>query len=82
MLRVGFVEYFLDAGNYFDILYIILSISQSMLHFFKDPFNIVSKVVMIIVICLNTVQTLTFMRIFEAFGPIVVMLRNVVIDLQ
>lgn len=55
MLRVGAWEYFTDLGNYFDILYILLSIGQSMLHFFMDPFNIVSKVVMIVVIGLNTV---------------------------
>ena len=80
--NMGFLEYFTDFHNYFDIFYILGSVAMSLLHIIFDPFQFISKVVMIFTILLSIVRTFKLMKIFSAFSPIVTMLSNVVYDLR
>jgi hypothetical protein len=80
--KLGFCNYVNDSKNLVDQLYIWGSILMSVSHMLFDPFNIFSKVVMIIVIMLSIQRTFKFMRIFSSFSPIVTMLQQVVKDLQ
>ena len=50
MVRTGVAEYLMSPRHYFDILYIFGSILMSLLHMTVNPFNILSKIVMIFVI--------------------------------
>jgi hypothetical protein len=65
-----------------DLAYIFGSIGMSISHLMLNPFDIVSKIIMILVIVLSIVRTFKFMSIFKDFSPIVTMLNQVVIDLQ
>jgi hypothetical protein len=47
-----------------------------------DPFNILSKIVMIFVILQSIVRTFKSMRIIELYSPIVTMLAAVFYDLR
>ena len=64
------------------MLYIVGSIGMSVAHVIIDPFQLLSKVIMISVIMLSIVRTFKFMRIFKDFSPIVTMLQQVIFDLQ
>mgnify|MGYP000034971112 CR=1 FL=1 len=55
---------------------------MSISHLLLDPFQEVSKIIMICVIVLSIIRTFKFMRIFSDFSPIVTMLAQVVVDLQ
>lgn len=50
--------------NLMDVLYIIGSIAMSISHLVNNPFDIVSKIIMIFVIMLSIIRTFKFMRIF------------------
>lgn len=80
--KMGPVQYFSNAKNLFDQLYIWGSIMMSVFHMILAPIHIVSKVIMIVVIMLSIHRTFKFMRIFSSFSPIVTMLQQVVQDLQ
>ena len=82
MVKTGVWDYLTNPANYFDILYIFGSILMSLLHITVDPFQILSKVVMIIVILQSIVRTFKCMRIIELYSPIVTMLQAVFYDLR
>ena len=80
--NIGLADYATDLGNYFDMLYILSSVAMSLIHLVIDPFQFVSKVVMIVSIMLSIIRTFKMMKIFSDFSPIVTMLSNVVYDLR
>jgi len=82
MVKTGVWDYLTNPANYFDILYIFGSILMSLLHITVDPFQILSKVVMIFVILQSIVRTFKCMRIIELYSPIVTMLQAVFYDLR
>ena len=82
MVKTGVWDYLTNPANYFDILYIFGSILMSLLHITVDPFQILSKVVMIFVILQSIVRTFKCMRIIELYSPIVTMLAAVFYDLR
>lgn len=82
MVKSGPIDYITTPGNYFDILYIFGSILMSLLHMTMDPFNILSKIVMIFVILQSIVRTFKSMRIIELYSPIITMLAAVFYDLR
>ena len=82
MVKTGVWEYLTNPANYFDILYIFGSILMSLLHITVDPFQILSKVVMIFVILQSIVRTFKCMRIIPLYSPIVTMLQAVFYDLR
>ena len=69
------MNYFTQIKNWGDVLYILGSIGMSVSHIVLDPFELISKVIMISVIMLSIVRTFKFMRIFKDFSPIVTMLQ-------
>lgn len=73
--KLGVSPYVRDSKNMLDQLYIWGSILMSVFHNVLDPFNIVSKVIMILVIMLSITRTFKYMRIFSSFSPIVTMLQ-------
>ena len=75
MVKKGFFNYISDLSNIIDVLYIIGSITMSISHLLKNPFDIFSKIIMIFVIMLSITRTFKFMRIFSDFSPIVTMLQ-------
>jgi hypothetical protein len=81
-MRVGTAEYFQDYGNWFDMFYILGSITMSILHLVTSPFFFVSKAVMIFVITQSIFRTFKCMRIITLYSPIVTMLQTVVYDLR
>ena len=82
MYRSGPAEYFSDAWNYTDLLYIWSSIGNIVAQNLSGPFALISKLLMIIIIMLALVKTFFFLRIFDALSPIVTMLTNVIYDLR
>jgi hypothetical protein len=82
MVKTGVLEYLTTPKNYFDILYIFGSILMSLLHMTVDPFQILSKAVMIFVILQSIVRTFKLMRIIQLYSPIVTMLSAVFYDLR
>ena len=82
MYRSGPAEYFSDAWNYADLLYIWSSIGNIVAQNLSGPFALISKLLMIIIIMLALVKTFFFLRIFDALSPIVTMLTNVIYDLR
>jgi hypothetical protein len=82
MVRAGLAEYFGDAWNYADILYIYGSMANIILQLYLGPFNIYSRIVMCIIVILLIVKTFFFLRIFPLLTPIVVMISNVIYDLK
>ena len=73
--RQGFVAYFTSLKNWGDVLYIFGSIGMSVAHVVINPFQLISKVIMIMVIMLSIIRTFKFMRIFKDYSPIVTMLQ-------
>ena len=80
--KQGPLEYITVLKNWGDMAYIGGSIAMSISHLVLDPFQEVSKIIMICVIVLSIIRTFKFMRIFSDFSPIVTMLAQVVVDLQ
>lgn len=75
LCRQGFVTYFTSIKNWGDVLYIFGSIGMSVAHVVIDPFDLISKIIMISVIMLSIIRTFKFMRIFKDYSPIVTMLQ-------
>ena len=71
-----------DPWNYSDLLYIWGSIIQVILHSTQSPYTLACKITMYIVVFLCLIKTFFFLRIFDAFSPIVTMIARVVKDLQ
>lgn len=78
----GICDYINDPWNYIDFLYIYGSISNCFLQWFYGPDHLASKIVMIIIVFMALIKTFFFLRIFESFTPLVVMLTKVVSDLK
>jgi hypothetical protein len=80
----GLSDYFLDLGNYIDIVYIFGSVAMAILHMTleKGPYGPVSKIMMLIVVTLAIRRTFNYLRIFRMFSPIVTMIFQVLIDLN
>ena len=75
LYKQGFVTYFTFLKNWGDVLYIFGSIGMSVAHVVINPFQLISKVIMIMVIMLSIIRTFKFMRIFKNYSPIVTMLQ-------
>lgn len=75
------LDYFADIGNFIDLLYILTSISMTVVHTVISQYHWTSVAIM----CLNVIfgmrRTFIFLRIFYYFSPIVVMLSNVIVKL-
>ena len=82
LYRVGFVSYFTDLSNFVDITYIIAAASNILIQFYKGPFHLYTKGLMIYILLIGLVKTFLFLRIFSSLSPIVNMLRNVIYDLR
>lgn len=82
VFKFGASTYLSEFGNYFDLLYIWGSVAMSIIHVILSPFNFLAKIVMISVIFLSVIRTFKFLRIFQAYSPIVTMLQNVIYDLR
>jgi hypothetical protein len=80
----GLADYFLDLGNYIDIVYIFGSVAMAILHMTleKGPYGPVSKIMMLITVTLAIRRTFNYLRIFRMFSPIVTMIFQVLIDLN
>lgn len=82
MIKNGWADYLSDLGNYIDLIYIWGSLAMSVLHIIEGPEVFVSKLLMAIVVTLAIRRTFNFLRIFQAFSPIVTMLNNVIWQLR
>ena len=71
-----------DPWNYTDMLYIWASILQVVLHSLYSPYELKCKATMYVVVLLGLIKTFFFLRIFDAFSPIVTMIARVMSDLQ
>lgn len=74
--------YFEDIQNYFDVLYIIVSIVNIVVQFLNGPFIIACKLMMMFILLIGLYKTFMFLRIFSSLSPIVNMLKNVIYDLR
>lgn len=81
MYRLGLRDYFSDAWNYIDLLQLISSITQVIIHSLWDPMIVPCKFTMMVVMFLGIFKLFFFLRIFDALSPIVTMLGQVVNDL-
>jgi len=82
MMRQGLVVYFTNGDNLLQIFYIWTSIAMTACHIIFNPFHIISKIIMLIVILLSITRTFRQMRILKPFAHIVEMLFMVVSDLK
>ena len=73
-MKIGFKEYMMDPWNYIDMIYIVTSISQVVLHIVLGPFHVFCRIAMLIVVSVAMVKSFFFLRIFDSFSPIVTML--------
>ena len=73
-MRIGPKKYFQDPWNYIDMVYIVTSVIQVILHIWLGPFHIVCKIAMLIVVSVALLKSFFFLRIFDSFSPIVTML--------
>jgi len=80
----GLSDYFLDLGNYIDIVYIFGSVAMAILHMTLEagPYGPVSKIMMLVVVTLAIRRTFNYLRIFRLFSPIVTMIFQVLVDLN
>jgi len=78
----GICDYISDPWNYVDFLYIYGSITNCFLQWNLGPEHISSKVCMIVIVFMALIKTFFFLRIFESFTPLVVMITKVVSDLK
>lgn len=81
-LKYGIVEFWTNPENFITITYITLSIAMSVIHITFNPFNFLSKLIIILVLFASIVRTFKLMRVVEAYSPIITMLSSVVVDLQ
>jgi len=82
IFKQGILNYFCNIANYFQLFYLLASISQSIFHLILGPFEPLSKLIMVFVIALTIKRTFSFMRIFQDYSPIVTMLFSVIYDLR
>ena len=73
----GVTLYYSQLSNYIDSLYIFCNVLNIIFQYNYHPHNIICVIVMTLILDLSLVETFTFIRIFEAFSPIVTMLRIV-----
>jgi len=77
----GFTDYWTDFGNYFDQVYISGSIAMAYVHS-SDPYGILGKCLMILVVMSAIRRTFNMLKIFRDLSPIVTMLSNVIFQLR
>lgn len=82
MFRQGFITYFSTWNNLLQVFYIWGSIAMTCCHIIFNPFHMISKIIMLIVIQLSITRTFSQMRILKPFAHIVEMLFSVVRDLS
>jgi hypothetical protein len=75
------VDYFSDPWNYIDLAFNYASIINVILANTLGPFEIATKLVMILILLVGLFKTFFFLRIFMALSPIVTMLTKVISDL-
>ena len=78
LIRIGPKDYFMDLGNYLDLVYILGSIVMTFVHVTHSPYIFMSKLLMALIVTLAIRRTFNFLRIFSALSPIVTMLNNVI----
>lgn len=78
----GVINYFADAGNYIDILYIYGSVSLAWIHNKFTPFIWYSKILIIVIVILSIRRTFNYLRLLKSLSPIVTMLQNVIWELK
>ena len=67
---------------YFDVVYISICIITSLIHFQTDPQEFISKIFMLLHICLISFRTFNYLRIIEDLSPLITMLAQVIVDLK
>lgn len=75
-------DYFKDGYNYIDLFYIYGGFTNLVFSRIHGPNTMFSKSIMLIIIVIIAMKSLFFLRIFENFTPVVVMLINVVSNLK
>ena len=74
--------FFGDISNWLDFLFAACSTVNCFAQIIFNPFHLVSKILMILIILLGLLRTFTFLKIVASLSPIVTMLTNVVYDLR
>jgi len=81
IIMTGF-EYFADAGNFIDILYIYGSVSLFYIHNTYTPYIWYSKILIIAIVILSIRKTFSYLRLLKSLSPIVTMLQRVIYELR
>jgi len=80
--KTGTRVYFGKMKNWLNLAYIVAVFVNGLMHIEYSPFQIWSKITMLVVIMFTIIRSFYFMSIFSDFSPIVTMLKNVIFDLQ
>lgn len=75
-------EYFADAWNYLDVVYLSLGYYNIFLQYMGGTWEVNAKITFICVVLLSLIKTFFFMRIEMSYSYIVTMIVNVVSDLK
>ena len=75
------MNYVKQTSNILDVVYIVSSVTMSVVHYLYDPFHIFSKIIICVVIMLSIARTMKYMKILENFSPVITILENVISDL-
>lgn len=78
----GASEYLMQGWNWVDMLHIILGYINIAMQAIAGTWNIYSKCVIILVVCIAMAKTFYFMRVLETFSPIVMRLLSVIFGLK
>ena len=81
-LTAGAHEYLSQGWNWIDMTHIILGYVNIPMQMTAGTWNIYSKCVLILLICVAMAKTFYFMRVLESFSPIVMRLLNVISGLR
>lgn len=82
IIMTGVGNYFADAGNYVDILYIYGSVSLAYVHNNYTPYIWYSKILIIVIVILSIRRTFSYLRLLKSLSPIVTMLQRVIWELR
>lgn len=81
MCSEGF-EYFYHSRNWLDILYVYVSIGNKTCQFLIGPRHRITMTFVILLVFLLIMKTFLFLRVFENFIPLVIMLKKVIYKLR
>ena len=72
----------MTTGDFWlDFLYVGGNLSNNFYNYHESQFNFSCVLSMLIVLVLNLIKTLFYLRIFQKFSPLVMMMQGVVVDL-